>query len=74
MPTRPSKNVVGKYLEFPPELAGEVETFAKSREQTFKSVVVEALRRHLQNPPPIPELPPLPPVTVPAPANRKVKK
>jgi hypothetical protein len=86
MPTRPSKNVVGKYLEFPTEIAEEVDGFAKSRGQTFRAVVIEALRRHMDNPPPPPkppELPPLPPVTVPSvevkaepakPAARKGKK
>lgn len=72
MPTRPSKNVVAKYLEFPPDLAGEVEAFAESRGQTFKGVVVDALRRHLANPPPPPvpqALPPLPPVTSSEPAG-----
>lgn len=73
MPSRPSKNVVGKYLELSPELASAVEKFAKLHGQTFKSVVVDALRRHMANPPPIPELPPLPPVTVPGPAKGKKK-
>jgi hypothetical protein len=71
MPTRPSKNVVGKYLEFPPGLAGAVERFAKARGQSFKAVVVEALRRHMANPPPLPELPPLPPVPPPARGKRR---
>jgi hypothetical protein len=65
MPIRPSKNVVAKYLELPPGLAREVEKFAKSRGQSFKGVVVEALRRHLAYPPPVAELAPLPRVNVP---------
>jgi hypothetical protein len=75
MPNRPSKNVVGKYLEFPPDLADEVDQFAKARGATFKSVVMEALRRHLDNPPPPPAAPPpLPPVTSAAPASPPVAK
>lgn len=74
MPARPSKNVTQKMIEFPTELASEVEAFAKSRGQTFKAVVVAALRRHLDNPPPPPTPdPPLPPVTVTGPATAAEK-
>lgn len=70
MPTRPSKNVVQKMIEFPPELAVEVEAFADARQQTFKAVVLRALRRHLDNPPPLPPPdPPLPPTTPDPPAE-----
>jgi hypothetical protein len=62
MPIRPSKNVVQKIIEFPPELAAEVETFAESRGLPFKAIVLRALRRHLDHPPPEPPPdPPLPP-------------
>lgn len=75
MPVRPSKNVVQKMIEFPPELAEEVEAFASTREQTFKAVVCRALRRHLDNPPPLPPadppLPDSPPEVAPKPARRK---
>jgi hypothetical protein len=54
MPTRPSTNVVAKYLELPPELAAQVQAFADARGETFKAVVVHALRRHLAYPPPQP--------------------
>jgi len=62
-------------IEFPPPLAAEVEAFAKGRGETFKSVVLAALRRHLDNPPPLPTMPPLPPVVVdkPAPAKKSAK-
>ncbi|MBY0458530.1 MAG: hypothetical protein K2V38_14415 [Gemmataceae bacterium] len=62
MPNRPSKNVVQKVIEFPLEFAAEVEAFARGRRETFKSVVLRALRRHLDSPPPILPDPPLPPV------------
>jgi hypothetical protein len=62
MPIRPSKNVAAKYLEFDPAFLEEAETFAKKRGQSFKSVVVEALKRHMANPPPLPADIPLPPV------------
>lgn len=74
MPTRPSKNVVQKMIEFPPELAAEVETFAGGRGQSFKEVVCRALRRHMDNPPPVVKDPPLPdgpPEVVPASAPKK---
>jgi hypothetical protein len=54
MPTRPSKNVVQKVIEFPPEQAEAVEAFAGARGETFKAVVLHALRRHLKYPPPPP--------------------
>lgn len=71
MPTRQGKYVVGKYVELPLAFAAEVERFAKSRGETFKTVIEAALRRHLDNPPPLPTLPPLPPVTSPVPAKKK---
>lgn len=66
MPIRPSKNVAAKYLEFDPVFLADVEAFAENRGQSFKAVVVEALKRHMANPPPLPSEVPLPPVPVPA--------
>jgi hypothetical protein len=54
MPTRPSKNVAGKYLEFPPELVEALTAFAEERGMTFRAVVMDACRRHLNFPPPMP--------------------
>jgi hypothetical protein len=77
MPIRPSKNIVPKYIEFPSELASETEAFAKDRGETFREVVIQALRRHMANPPPPPvplpppPLVPLPPVPVAIVANAK---
>jgi hypothetical protein len=62
MPVRPSKNVVQKLIEFPPEVASEVERFAAGRGETFKAVVLHALRRHLKYPPPPPEPEPAEPL------------
>lgn len=61
MPIRPSKNVVQKVIEFPPELASEAEEFADGRGLSFKAVVLKAVRRHLDSPPPLLPDPPLPP-------------
>jgi len=58
MPMRPSKNVVQKMIEFPPEQAEEVQKFADARGESFRAVVLHALRRHLKyppSPPPDPE-------------------
>jgi hypothetical protein len=57
MPTRPSSNVVGKFIEFPPELVAELQAFAAARGQTFRAVVIDACRRHLRYPPPVPVVP-----------------
>lgn len=79
MPTRPSKNVVQKLIEFPPEVAAEVEAFAAGRGETFRAVVLHALRRHLKYPPPPPApeptepLPDRPAVSQGAPAAKKPK-
>lgn len=54
MPSTPRPNVVGKFLEFPRELAAELEAFAAARGQTFRAVVMDACRRHLRHPPPPP--------------------
>jgi hypothetical protein len=66
MPIRPSKGIVPKYIEFPSELATETEAFAKGRGESFREVVIQALRRHMANPPP-PPVPLPPPPLVPLP-------
>ena len=76
MPTRPSKNVVQKMIEFQPEQAAEVQKFAEARGETFKAVVLHALRRHLKYPPPPPDpepAEPLPDSPSVAPKKRKKK-
>jgi hypothetical protein len=62
MPTRPSKNVVQKMIEFPPEQAAEVQKFADARGESFRAVVLHALRRHLKYPPPPPDPEPTEPL------------
>ena len=37
MPKRPSKNVVQKLIEFPPEQSEEVQKFADARGESFRS-------------------------------------
>ncbi len=60
MPIRPSKDVKAKYLELPIDLDSAVNDFAADRGQTYRSVVVDALRRHLAYPPPLPDTAPAP--------------
>jgi len=58
-------------------LAAEVEAFAAEREQSFKAVVLRALRRHLDNPPPVipdPPLPDVPPEVVEKPAPKRARE
>jgi hypothetical protein len=47
-------------------LMEQLRAFVEKRSETIREVVEAALRRHMANPPPVLELPPLPPVTVPA--------
>lgn len=70
MPTRGSKDVKPKYIEFPAELYDQIQAFADERGQSFKAVVVDAARRHLAHPPKPVEIEPLPDV-VPEPKKRK---
>lgn len=60
MPVRPSKDVKAKYLELPSDLDSAVTDFATGRGLTYRAVVVDALRRHLAYPPPIPDTSPAP--------------
>jgi len=48
------------------EIIKELKAFAESRGETIRAIVEMALRRHMANPPPLPEPPPppaLPPLT-----------
>jgi hypothetical protein len=56
------------------ELMAELRAFVGKRGETFRAVVEAALRRHMANPPPILELPPLPPLTVPVQTKRRSKR
>jgi len=49
----------------------EVRQFVTDRGETLREVVEMALRRHMDNPPPKPVVPPLPPVPVPVPKQRR---
>jgi hypothetical protein len=77
MPKRGMKNVVQKMIEFPPEQCAAVEEFAKARGESFKAVVLHALRRHLKYPPPAPEPEPAEPLpdcpAAPNPRTRRKK-
>lgn len=62
MASKPVKGTKQVLIELPEPLVVEAKAFATERGQTFKDVVVEAMRRHLAYPPPAPQ-----PVTVPPP-------
>ena len=47
-----------------PELAKAVRQFALKRGEKLRAVIEMALRRHMANPPPQMDIPPLPPVTM----------
>ena len=53
-------------LEIELSLLERLRAFVRDRGETLRQAVELALRRHMANPPPKPELPPLPPVTSPA--------
>lgn len=64
--------------EITAELVDEVKAFATKRGETVRRVIEAALRRHMDNPPPVvppppPVYPPLPPVTVPRVGKREKK-
>jgi hypothetical protein len=68
MPKVPTKNTTPFSTELPTDLVEALRAFASQRGEKVKDVVIMALRRHMATPPPppvVPELPPLPPVTVP---------
>ncbi|HEV3436898.1 MAG TPA: hypothetical protein VG122_06045 [Gemmata sp.] len=72
---RPGKK--GVYIEFELDFLLTAQEFAKSRSESFKEVVVQALTRHMANPPPPPvplpppPITPLPPVTASEPVTGK---
>lgn len=77
MPVRPTKGTRQTNLELPVDVIDTAKEFARSRGETLSEVVVAALRRHMANPPPLPETVPLPPVTsaeLKKPAAKKGKK
>jgi hypothetical protein len=57
-------------------LLDEFKAFCEGRNETVRHHLELAMRRHLDNPPPVAVVPPLPPVTAPGekPAKGKKKK
>lgn len=55
-------------------LIDEFKVFCLSRGETLRKHLEMAMRRHLDNPPPVEEAPPLPPVTVPEPKKKGKKR
>jgi hypothetical protein len=63
MPKRPVEGTKQVLLELPEELVQAAKAFAELRGESFKYVVIEALRRHMAfppSPPPPPAAPPPP--------------
>ncbi len=67
MPTTPRPGKKGLYIELPTDLDEQLRAYCEERGGKIAEEVRLAIRRHLANPPPLAELPPLPPVTAPAP-------
>jgi hypothetical protein len=75
MPAKPTKGTKQLSFELPEALVDEAKEFAEKRGEKLREVVSHALRRHMDNPPPLPVLPPLPPVaSAPDPAPSAKKK
>lgn len=55
-------------------IMAELRKFVDHRGETIRAVVEMALRRHMANPPPLPEMVPLPPMVAEAPKPKKGKK
>lgn len=64
MPKNPTKGTKQVLLELPESLVEQAKEFASSRGETFKQMVIEAIRRHMAYPSP----PPPPPAPEPTPA------
>jgi hypothetical protein len=64
MPKQPVKGTKQVLFELPEQLVEDAKAFAKKRSESLKDVVIQALHRHMANPPPLPTDTPLPPVTV----------
>ena len=62
MARKSTKGTTQLGVEVDNDLIAYVRDFAKSRKETMREVVEIALRRHIANPPPIIEPPPLPPM------------
>lgn len=74
MPIRPSKGRRQIALELPIALADELDAFAARRGEKKWEVVAQALRRHMDNPPPpVREFPPLLPVPTPSGPTKPAK-
>ncbi len=74
MPKNPTKGAKLVSYELPTELVEHLRAFAEGRGERAKDVVVQALRRHMANPPPPPQVPadpPLPPAPAPAPPQKR---
>lgn len=65
-PGKQAKGTLPLYADISAQVRERLAAFVAGRPgETLRSAVEQAVTRHLDNPPPPPEIPPLPPVTVP---------
>lgn len=62
MARKSTKGTTQLGAEVSAELAAHMREFARSRGETLREVIEMALRRHMANPPPRIDPPPLPPI------------
>ena len=58
------RHTVPMNVQVSPETAQAIRNFASDRGESIRQVLEMAIRRHIANPPPKLEIPPLPPVPV----------
>jgi hypothetical protein len=71
MPAQPRPGKKALYVELPNDLDSAIRSYCEQRGLKLADEIRLAIRRHLANPPQPTELPPLPPMTVPAPTEEK---
>lgn len=74
MPSAPRPGKKGLYVELPEELDTAFRSYCEGRGVKIADELRLAIRRHMANPPPISEPPPLPPLAPPEPVPKKVGK
>lgn len=73
---KPKRTTVQFNLQIDPKVADAARDFAEARGEKLRDMVELALKRHMANPPPTLDIPPLPPMTFSesAPARRRKAK
>lgn len=60
----PKRTTAPLGVQIDPDVIQALREFAEERDESIRSIVELAIRRHLANPPPRIEVPPLPPLSV----------